>query len=41
MNGDVRTVVLVAVGVILAGLAMRYGRDFPILSDAVNGFDGG
>ena len=34
------TVVSTVIGVILAGLAMRFGRNVPGLKDARMGFDG-
>lgn len=39
MNKHLVTMGVVAGGVILAGLAMYYGRTLPILEDARNGFD--
>lgn len=39
MKGLAKNVAVVAVGVILAGLAMYYGRNLPLLSDARDGFD--
>lgn len=39
MKGDVKTVVLVALGVVVAGLAMYYGKNIQLLDDAHQGFD--
>ena len=39
MKGFVKSTLPVVVGVIVAGLAMYYGRDLPIIADARNGFD--
>lgn len=39
MKGAVKPVLICAVGVMVAGLVMYYGRDLPVIGDARNGFD--
>ncbi|WP_428481905.1 hypothetical protein [Pyruvatibacter mobilis] len=39
MNKDIKMVALVAAGVMLAGLVMSFGRSYPLIGDAHNGFD--
>ncbi|MEQ8585933.1 MAG: hypothetical protein RLO01_01875 [Thalassobaculaceae bacterium] len=39
MKGNLKSVALVAAGVMLAGLVMYYGRDLPVIGDARNGYD--
>jgi hypothetical protein len=36
---DLKTIALVAVGVIVAGMILNYGRDIKLLEDAHDGFD--
>lgn len=40
MKGDLKTVLLVAAGVFVAGLAMAYASDVGIVSKARDGFGG-
>jgi phage shock protein PspC (stress-responsive transcriptional regulator) len=39
MKGFVKSMLPVVAGVMVAGLAMYYGRDLPLVGDARNGFD--
>lgn len=39
INASLKTVVLSAAGVVLAGLILNYGRDISFLKDAHDGFD--
>ena len=39
MKGDLKTVALVAAGVLVAGLVMKNFRDIQLIDDAHNGYD--
>jgi hypothetical protein len=40
MNSTAKSVLVTALGVIVAGLAMYYGGNLPLISDARKAFDG-
>jgi hypothetical protein len=39
MKANLKGVAWTAIGVMVAGLVMYYGRDLPVIGDARNGFD--